>query len=92
MKPEHSQPSPGLIQMIFTFPTTDISIEGGGHFCDATDIIKNATEKLKRLSHNGFQECFQHLYSRWQKCMFAAADYIERNVAEMIVLVCVSQT
>jgi len=32
-------------------------------FCDATDIIKNATEELKRLSQNGFHECFQHLYS-----------------------------
>jgi len=28
-------------------------------FCDATDLIKNETEKLKRLSQNGFQECFQ---------------------------------
>jgi len=32
-------------------------------FCDATDITKNATVQLKRLSQNGFQECFQHLYS-----------------------------
>jgi hypothetical protein len=30
----------------------------GGSFCDATDIIKNATEELKRLSQNGFQEPF----------------------------------
>jgi hypothetical protein len=28
-------------------------------FCDATDIIMNATKELKRLSHNGFQECLQ---------------------------------
>jgi len=38
----------------------------GRRFCYATDI-KNATEKLKRLSQNGFQECFQYLYSHWQK-------------------------
>jgi hypothetical protein len=31
------------------------------HFCDATDI-KNATEELKSLSKNYFQECFQILY------------------------------
>jgi transposase len=37
----------------------------GRRFCDATDIIKNATEELKRLSQNGFQKCFQHLHSRW---------------------------
>jgi len=30
---------------------------------DATDIIKNVTEELKKISQNGFQECFQHLYS-----------------------------
>jgi len=46
-------------------------------FCDATDIIKNATEELKRLSQNGFQECFQHLYSRWQKCVVAEEDCFE---------------
>jgi hypothetical protein len=39
-------------------------------FCVATDI-KNATEKRKRFSKNGFQECFQHFYSPWQKCVFA---------------------
>jgi hypothetical protein len=38
-------------------------------FCDATDIIKNATDELKRLSPNCFQEYFQHLYSRLQKCI-----------------------
>ena len=34
-----------------------------GAFFDAADI-KNATEELKRLSQNGFQEWFQHLYCR----------------------------
>ena len=33
----------------------------GRRFCDVTDIIKNATEELERLSQNDFQECFQHL-------------------------------
>jgi len=27
----------------------------------ATDIIKNATEEKKRLSQNGFQDCFQSI-------------------------------
>jgi hypothetical protein len=40
----------------------------GRRFCDAIGIINNATEELKRVSQNCFQECFQHLYSRWQKC------------------------
>jgi len=28
----------------------------GRRFCDATNTVKNATEELKRLSQNGFQE------------------------------------
>jgi hypothetical protein len=33
------------------------ALKGWG-FCDATDIIKNWTDNLKRLSQNSFQECF----------------------------------
>ena len=51
------------------------AVKGWG-FCDATHIMKNLTEELKRLSQNGFQECFQHLYSRWQKCIIAQGNYI----------------
>jgi len=40
--------------------STEINIERTV-FCDATDVIKNATVELKRISQNGFQECFQHL-------------------------------
>jgi hypothetical protein len=31
----------------------------GRRFCDANDIVKNATIELKRFLQNGFQECFQ---------------------------------
>jgi len=51
-------------------PSIKISIMGR-RFCDATGIIKNATEELKRLSQNGFHECFQHLYSHWRKGVVA---------------------
>jgi transposase len=34
-----------------------ISAVKGRRFCDSTDIIKNATEELKRLQQNGFLEC-----------------------------------
>ena len=54
---------------------------GGRRFCDATDIIKNATEELKMLSQNGFRECFHNLYSRFQKCIVAQGDCLEGNVA-----------
>jgi hypothetical protein len=39
--------------------STEIIIEGMTY--DATDIIKNATEQLKRLSQNGYQNCFQSI-------------------------------
>jgi hypothetical protein len=42
----------------------------GRRFRDATDI-QNAMEELKSLSQNDFQECFQQIYSRWQKCVVA---------------------
>jgi hypothetical protein len=38
----------------------------GRRFCDSTDIIRNATEELKRFLHNCSHECFQQLDSRWQ--------------------------
>jgi len=50
------------------------------HLHDATDIIQNATEELKRFSQNGFQDRFQRLYSRWQKCILAKGEYFEANV------------
>jgi hypothetical protein len=59
--------------------------------CDTTDIIKNATEELKRLSQNGFQEYFQHRYCRWQKCVVAQGDYFENNLTHMIAPFCISQ-
>ena len=53
-------------------------------FWNAIDIIKNATEELKRFSQNDFQECFQHLYSRWRKCVIAQGDYFEGSVVQMM--------
>jgi hypothetical protein len=47
----------------------------------ANDIIKNATEELKRLSQNGYQESFRQPYVRWQKCVFAQLGYFVGNVA-----------
>jgi len=63
----------------------------GRRFCDACDIIKNATEELKLLSQNGFQECFQHICSRWQKCVVAHGYYFEGNAAQMILLFSIAQ-
>jgi hypothetical protein len=46
----------------YLFPRLKSALTGR-RFCDATGIIKNVNEELKRISQNGFQECFQHLYS-----------------------------
>jgi hypothetical protein len=43
-------------------------------------------EKLKRLSQNGFQECFQYLCSRQQRFIVTQGVYFEGNVALMILL------
>jgi len=47
----------------YPFPPLNSSLNWR-RFCGTTDITKNATEELKRLSPNGFLECFQHFYSR----------------------------
>jgi hypothetical protein len=57
------------------------SASKGRRFCDDNETIKNATEELKRISQNGFQECFQHLYKRWQKRIVALGAYFEGSVA-----------
>jgi hypothetical protein len=58
---EHSPYPPNLVPANFSlFPQPKSALKGW-HFCDANDI-KNAMEELKRLSLNGFQECFQNLY------------------------------
>ena len=62
---EHPPHSPDLAPVdLFLFPQLK-SVLKGRCFCDATDIIKNATEELKMISQNVFQEYFQHLYSCW---------------------------
>ena len=46
------------------------SVLKGNRFSYDTDVIRNATEELKRLSQNVFQKYLQQLYGRWQKCVF----------------------
>jgi len=48
-------------------------------------------EEWERLSEDGFQECFQNLYSHWQECIVAQAECFEADVAETIVLFCIAQ-
>ena len=88
---QHSPYFPDLTPAYFyLFPRTKSALKGRC-FCDATDIFKNATLELKRLSQCSFQECFQHVCCRKQKRTVAQGEYFERNVAEIIVLFCISQ-
>jgi hypothetical protein len=56
---EHPLYSANLVPADFYLFTRLKSALKAWCFCDATDIIKNATDELKRLSQNGFQGCFQ---------------------------------
>ena len=77
---EHSPYSPGLAPAVSCpFPPLK-SVFNERSFRDARDIIKNATEELKRLSQNGFQECLQQLNSLWQKYIVAQENYFEGNL------------
>jgi transposase len=63
--------SPDLVTAHFYLSLRLKSALKGRSFCDSTDFINNAREDLKRVSHNGFQESFQHFYCRWQNFSFA---------------------
>jgi transposase len=52
---EHPKYSSELTAADFCLFLRMTSALKGRRFCDDTDIIKNATEELKRLSQNGFQ-------------------------------------
>ena len=68
---EHPTFSPDLASADFyPFPRLKSALKAQ-RFSDAIDITRNASEELKRLSRNGFQECFPHLYSGWQKSVVA---------------------
>jgi transposase len=76
-QPPHS---PDLAQAdVYPFPRLKSALKLR-RFFDANDIIKNATEELKRFSLNGFQEGFQHLHSFWQTFIATKWNYFEGNV------------
>jgi len=72
---EHPTYSSDLSPFDFYMFARLVSAMKGERFCDATDIIKNATAELKMIPQNGFQECFQHLCSRWKKCIVSQEEY-----------------
>ena len=68
---EHLPHPPDLVIADFYPSWTEISTEEIALFY-ITNIIKNATEELKRLSRNGSHKYFQRLYSRWAEVYICA--------------------
>jgi len=78
---EYPQHSPDMVPAEFYLLLHWNQHLKGRRFCDAADIIKSATEELKRISQNGFLKYFQNFYSRWQKCTVAQWGQYEGHVA-----------
>ncbi|KAJ4436239.1 hypothetical protein ANN_18869 [Periplaneta americana] len=78
---DHSPYSPDLSPPdYFLFPRLKSHLKGRRF--NAEEVIANATRALRRVSQNGFQACFQELYTRWQKCVVAEGNYFEGNAVE----------
>jgi hypothetical protein len=61
---EHRPYSPDLATAeVYMFPQPKSAMQERG-FCVATDIIKNATKRLKSLSQNGFPLTQAYSYTR----------------------------
>jgi transposase len=61
---EHPPYSPDLATAeVYLFPQMKSALKGRG-FCDATDVIKNATKDMKMLSQNGFPLSQAYSYTR----------------------------
>ena len=57
--------------MILPVPSITSALKGQ-RFCDTNDVIINA------MGENGFQECFQHFHSRWQKCVWHKGTVLKK--------------
>jgi hypothetical protein len=59
-------------------------------FCDATDVIKNATDELKAFT-KWLPGMFPTPSQSFPECIIAQGGYFEGNIAEIIALFCISQ-
>ena len=58
--------------------------------CDATDIIKNATDELKAFA-KWLPGMFPTPSQSFPECIVAQEGYFEGNVAEITAMFCISQ-
>ena len=69
--------SPDLAPADFwLFPQVKEQLKGQ-RFHSAEDVRIAATEALKNVSQNGFQDCFEKWYGRWQTCVAVEGAYFE---------------
>jgi hypothetical protein len=73
----HPPYSPDLAPCDFFFSPRLQEKLCGRRFQSAEEIITAIKEAVRDLPANIFQQCFQHLYQRWQSCVVANGDYFE---------------
>jgi hypothetical protein len=71
---------PGLVTAGFFLFLLLKSVLKGQGFASAEEVVAKATRALTEVSRNGFQECFETLYERGQKCVTAQGNYFEGDV------------
>ena len=76
---QHPPYSPDLLPPDFLSPKLKPHLKGR-RFSNAEEDTEHATRALLQVSENSFQECFQSLYTRWQKCVIEERNNFEENV------------
>jgi hypothetical protein len=55
----------------------------GGHFVDIDDMRINTTASLKDIWQNQFQNCFEGLIRRWNRCIASQGEYFEGDHSDI---------
>jgi hypothetical protein len=56
------------------------SVLKGQRFARTDEAAAKETRTPTELSINGFRECYQNRYERWEKCTTGQRNYFEQNV------------
>jgi hypothetical protein len=65
---------------LFLFPKLKTTLKWRS-FQIIEEIQKNAIRELRAITESAFQEAFQQLKKRWERCIASRADYFEGNSA-----------
>ena len=67
----------------YLFPSMKKYLQGR-RFVSSDEVKAASQDALREVAKNGFQQCFQKLYERWQKCIVAQGDYFEGGCASVM--------